>query len=156
MKLNSKYIILPIFLIIFILISLDANSIENKKINENMIHIRNRKIYNNFKNVTMSILIKEWEKSYYDFIKLKSATYLLTEDRCYFSLAYMFFMLIYRYKHELLFDIISNYPFISGVIYILGVYMISNWIPIIMTDTFLLMNFFVIYWHTYLNNLNNT
>ena len=57
-----------------------------------MIHVRNRKIYNNFKNVTMSILIKEWEKSYYDFIKLKSATYLLTEDRCYFSLIYMFFM----------------------------------------------------------------
>lgn len=108
---------------------------------------RKREIYNNFKNTTLSIIIKKWEKTHYDFSKLHKITSFLNNEndfRCWYTLTYIviynlnitgYFSLKTIYNNILHF--INEYPFWAGLIIFFSIELISNMVPLIDTEVLL-------------------
>ncbi len=149
----------PILVIILIL-----DTIYNKQYDRTQL-IKKRRIYHNFKNATMSIILKEWEKTYYDFNKLEKVTYILTHniDITYLLLPLiiinnLYFKLnLYNGYNAFITKVINN-PFwgIVGVNILIGI--ISIIIPIIDTQCLLQLIFYIhlVQKFCYLNSENIT
>ena len=126
--------------------------------------IKKRRIYQKFKNATMSIIIKEWEKSHYDFKKLKKVTYILNVNEnaiyCFvlFGIILNFFFLKINFNSQYLklLGFIINNPFWGIVSSILIVNCISYFIPVIDTEKILLLTISVnLIEKIYYLNINN-
>jgi hypothetical protein len=152
MNSNIKSLIFIIF-ILFILDYTKTKADEDRRVKD--IHRYNRKIYNDFKNATLGILVKEWEKTYYDFYKLRSITYLINHNRCNFSIIYGIFIIVYNYNKKLINGLIPNYPVLFGVLISLGWYNILEMFPIIRTDELIFYtvigNLVILFINKYLN-----
>lgn len=155
-----KKIILLIFFIILCLLIVDSQNIESQILK--LQHEDRRKTYNEFKKITMNILMKEWEKTNYDFFKLDAVTYLLNQKYCYLS--FLVGMInIFRNLGNIVFKIsLNNFikvnPFLFGILFILMWYNTSQLFPVIRTDEFIfyvmisqIINFCI---NKYLNNNN--
>jgi hypothetical protein len=105
---------------------------------------RKREIYNNFKNTTLSIIIKKWEKTHYDFSKLHKITSFLNNEndfRCWYTLTYIyiynFLPVHFQFFSLMLLHFINEYPFWAGLIIFFSIELISNMVPLIDTEVLL-------------------
>ena len=108
---------------------------------------RKREIYNNFKNTTLSIIIKKWEKTHYDFSKLHKITSFLNDDNDYYFRLWCTFTysVIYNFLPVLrpkiflkkILHFINEYPFWAGLIIFFSIELISNMVPLIDTEVLL-------------------
>ena len=149
---------LPIIFIVFLVGTIsdpyfDKRSLANK-----------RRTYHDFKNATMSIIIKEWERSYYNFDKLNKVTYILTKNNdiifnfltalAIFNIVYFKFDFYKKYRKFL--TLIIDNPFwgIIGLTIIIN--NLSNMIPVLDTKKILFSIFIInlIEQFCYLNNNN--
>lgn len=128
--------------------------------------IEKRRIYQKFKNATMSIIIKEWEKTQYDFKKLKKVTFILNvnENAIYyfvlFTIILNLFFLKYNFYNQYLklLTFIINNPFWGIVSSIAIIQSISYFVPVIDTEKILqitlIVNLIKQFYYLNINNIN--